>query len=385
MRTLRRPMFRGGSTGTGITSGLDVPRQGYAHEPGHVVQDDWRKKKLRDVFGGDMTVGEAQELSKQMAYKPRGTNVYDFLTEFGLNIASMPPQGNIISTAATAAKEPYSKFLTRKGESEAARYVSEADMFKTLIGAQADVLGGEGSKTYAQTEIAGRVRQLTENIIDARAEIKNLESQGVETGVPGSGNVQVNQKRIDELNKQITLDQSELNNLKKRSQYASSMLKSDTFRDGLVQSIMQRLVNEKLPDGTLKYKKGLEDEKLYQDAFQEMLNFLQETETRVGEATGGRVGYAEAGSVMNSPLSETGLYQKPRSATMPEDLMPEELGGISYEELRSRLPQEVSDEIVRLLANSPEALEDFAVIQTEQDIANFNKKYGVNLVLPAEA
>ena len=56
MRTLRRPMFRGGTTGTGITSGLDVPRQGYAHEPGHVVQDDWRKKKLRDVFGGDMTI-----------------------------------------------------------------------------------------------------------------------------------------------------------------------------------------------------------------------------------------------------------------------------------------------------------------------------------------
>ena len=40
--------------------------------------------------------------------------------------------------------------------------------------------------------------------------------------------------------------------------------------------------------------------------------------------------------------------------------------------------------MVRLLANSAEALEDFATIQTEQDIANFNKKYGVNLVLPAE-
>ena len=45
----------------------------------------------------------------------------------------------------------------------------------------------------------------------------------------------------------------------------------------------------------------------------------------------------------------------------------------------------MSDEIVTLLANSAEALEDFAVIQTEQDIANFNKKYGVNLVLPAGA
>ena len=84
--------------------------------------------------------------------------------------------------------------------------------------------------------------------------------------------------------------------------------------------------------------------------------------------TGGRVGYQQGMSVM------------PAQA----DTMPEELGDISYEELRARLPQEVGDEIVRLLANSAEALEDFATIQTEQDIANFNKKYGVNLVLPAE-
>ena len=63
--------------------------------------------------------------------------------------------------------------------------------------------------------------------------------------------------------------------------------------------------------------------------------------------------------------------------------MPEELSGITFEELRARLPQEVGDDIVRLLANSSEALEDFATIQTEQDIANFNKKYGVNLVLPS--
>ena len=76
----------------------------------------------------------------------------------------------------------------------------------------------------------------------------------------------------------------------------------------------------------------------------------------------------------------------PSDATMApqEETMPSELGGITYEELRARLPQEIGDEIVRLLANSAEALEDFATIQTEQDIANFNKKYGVNLVLPSE-
>ena len=63
MRTLRRPMFRiGGSAGEGITSGL-APRQGYAHEPGHVVQDDWRKRKMSDILTGQTTLGEVQDLS----------------------------------------------------------------------------------------------------------------------------------------------------------------------------------------------------------------------------------------------------------------------------------------------------------------------------------
>ena len=96
----------------------------------------------------------------------------------------------------------------------------------------------------------------------------------------------------------------------------------------------------------------------------------------MGKAEGGRVGYANAGSVMGQGM--------PTQMPTTEDAMPEELGDVSYEELRARLPQEVRDEVVRLLANSAEALEDFATIQTEQDIANFNKKYGVNLVLPAE-
>ena len=69
----------------------------------------------------------------------------------------------------------------------------------------------------------------------------------------------------------------------------------------------------------------------------------------------------------------------------PEMQMPEEMTSVSFEELRQRLPAEVTDDIVRLISSSGEAMEDFATIETEQDIANFNKKYGVNLVLPSEA
>jgi len=365
-------MFRiGGSAGEGITSGL-APRQGYQ---GTGDASDQNVMSLAGLKG--MTIPEIQQMAKAMSYRPRGTNVWDFLTEFGLDIASRPPSGNIISTAAAAAKEPYQRFTQRKGEAEAAGYVSESDMFKTLIGAQADILGSEGGgKTYAQLQVADRVRTLTKNIMDNRTEIKKLEGQGDITGAPVPGGTSLNEDKIKELNEKIALDQSELGNLRKTNQYASSMLKSDTFRDNYIMALMEKLKKETLPDGTLKYK-GDTDTGLYEDAYRQFLEFLATTDVRTFEATGGRVGYANAGPVIGQGM--------PTQMPTTEDAMPEELSGISYEELRARLPQEVSDEIVRLLANSPEALEDFAVIQTEQDIANFNKKYGVNLVLPAEA
>jgi hypothetical protein len=59
--------------------------------------------------------------------------------------------------------------------------------------------------------------------------------------------------------------------------------------------------------------------------------------------------------------------------------------GISYNELRARLPESIGDDIVLLISQSNAALEDFATIQTQQDVDNFNTKYNVNLVLPAEA
>ena len=58
---------------------------------------------------------------------------------------------------------------------------------------------------------------------------------------------------------------------------------------------------------------------------------------------------------------------------------------IDFDTLRARLPQEIGDDIVRLIAASPEALEDFATIATQQDVDMFNQKYNVNLVLPREA
>jgi len=109
-----------------------------------------------------------------------------------------------------------------------------------------------------------------------------------------------------------------------------------------------------------------------------MISFLEESETRIPEATGGRVGYQQGLSVQPQQVSMQPQMEQ-------AETMPEELTGITYEELRRRLPTEVSDDIVRLLISSAEAMEDFATIQTEEDVANFNKKYSVELALPSEA
>jgi len=83
----------GGPADGGITSGLS--RQGY-HEGGSGLST--QERLLRAVG-------------------PRRSNVYDFLTEWGLNMASSPPQGNVIQTAAATARDPYKNFLKGK-ESE---------------------------------------------------------------------------------------------------------------------------------------------------------------------------------------------------------------------------------------------------------------------------
>ena len=57
---------------------------------------------------------------------------------------------------------------------------------------------------------------------------------------------------------------------------------------------------------------------------------------------------------------------------------------LTFEELRARLPREVSDAVGRLITQSEAALLDFAQIETQEDIARFNVKYNTDLQLPAQ-
>ena len=98
--------------------------------------------------------------------------------------------------------------------------------------------------------------------------------------------------------------------------------------------------------------------------------------------------FAEGGAVTTdvnmmtaTPQGVTDVNVEEMSTTQPKQNLPQ----LSYDEIRARLPKEISDEIVTLLANSYEALADFAEIRTQADVDAFNLKYQVQLVLPQEA
>ena len=125
-RTLKRPMFRmGGSTGTGITSGLDQPRKQY-------------NQGSNPYAMGNFAPGTGP----------------GFLTSFGLDLMSRPPQGNILQTAAASAKEPFKDFQAaqfRRGEK-----MGERDFLQSERKAGEEFKAGESQLNRdTQLEIAG--------------------------------------------------------------------------------------------------------------------------------------------------------------------------------------------------------------------------------------
>ena len=108
-RFLHRPMFRrGGSTGEGITSGL---RPGYNR--GRVVNPGGYQGD--EEFNLNKYITEAPEL-------PKSQSRSDFLINFGLDLATRSPQGNILQTAAASAREPFKQFQQQAGQEDLLKY-----------------------------------------------------------------------------------------------------------------------------------------------------------------------------------------------------------------------------------------------------------------------
>jgi hypothetical protein len=116
----------------------------------------------------------------------------------------------------------------------------------------------------------------------------------------------------------------------------------------------------------------------FEEAFPQLKNFKE----------GGRVNRAigsdedgETSDIVSSQVSFT-PETTTKDSISDETVVEKPVENLTFAELRDRLPPEITDDVVQMLSSSEEALQDFAYIRTQDDVNNFNVKYGVNLVVP---
>ena len=374
-RTLRRPMFRmGGSTNEGITSGLDKPKRGLVDEPGKYSQPSIDMTKVLGETRAQIT---PENLAKYSPYidRPQGEGLSRFLINFGLNLASTPPVGKgfsgLISTAAGAAKEPTAQLFEDIDTQRLGKKAAEADLFKTLLQGNIDVAAAEAegrgevsAKTFQFKEKADDIENTMDIIFGLRQK-----KQDSPDGILSKEDQQL-----------LAQKELRLQNLTKTDEVVKSLLSNKEYVQRVVRKIKSLLLevknNEGLPiyaeDGTEKEAKLIEDIQKYYLQFART-GELPDFSITENFAMGGRAGYMAGGGADMGMAPET--MDQGTTKKMP----------IDYDTLRARLPKEIGDDIVKLISVSPEALEDFATIATQQDVDLFNQKYSVNLVLPQEA
>ncbi len=351
-RTLKRPMFRmGGSTGTGITSGLGQPRQQY------------KKAGIVDFFPTQGEFDEARAMFPKYE-RPQGESFNRFLMSTGLDLMSRPPTGKgftgLLSTAAQAAKAPTKQLFDDMDADRATKFATDADLFKTLIEAKGEALSGMGD-TVGNRGVKLQIADDIETTMDLILKLENKQ-----TTTPNEFS--------DQDKNLLSKKKLRLEQLTKNDAVRDSLLKDEQYTQRILRKIKDNLIDKKDADGIAIYK-GDDDPRLLEDMQRYYLEFFQ-TGKFSEFAEGGRAGYQMGGGAdmaqapMSMPQESMSMDQEPK---------------IDFGTLRARLPQEIGDDVVRLIAASPEALEDFATIATQQDVDLFNQKYSVNLVLPQEA
>ena len=194
----------------------------------------------------------------------------------------------------------------------------------------------------------------------------------------------------EDVTQELEKKRARLQQISREDPMAKALLQQTDFVDKLMRAIQKQLVQEMIPDPNNpdnmipKYPGGKSNLELFEESkrrfelfFKTKPKTLDDTEEK---AEGGRIGYQQGMSVMPAAGDMGQATGNMQQETMPEEIQQD----LTFEELRNRLPQEIGDDIINLILTSAEAMEDFATIQTEQDISIFNKKYGVNLVLPSE-
>ena len=309
-------------------------------------------------MGSEMCIRDRSRYNRAMDFikskqTARSSDFNDFLINLGLDLVSRPRSGNIFQQVATSAAGPYQRFTERKSTARRDQdKLSQAligDIMEQMSEEKIAEIEARGESGKRQFEYKGKYEDY-QALIKQQRELEDrkrkLEEQNVTTKDLQTDEVVSAQydEEIRRINAQLE-DNAKLQNLFQKKE-------DDQVRAAILKGISNGIFT-----------------------FDDLITYDETgVPPREESKDGGRIGLQMGG--------------QPMPAAMPTDQGPVEASpvqSLTFEELRARLPNTITDDIVTLIASSEQALADFANIQTQQDVNAFNQKYEVNLQLPAEA
>ena len=354
-KILNRPMFkRGGdvidSQGTGITSGLDSPRQNYLGGGRTIGGGAFTGTPMGDRTG----FAEIENIYESVDVSvPESTKKRAFWSGIGAGFGSQPKTLGEGLLTATMARDQI------LAPAEAAAAERSFELQKEGIG-----------KTYDR-ETALFVTQ-EEN--KAKIEAARIAAESTATA-----------QRIKLLNQKFMKDDGNIDT--SNPDYISQ-------RDTIINNFNKLEAVSDLARALIAANVATDSA----DALAKALQIVMGAELSLKpdkKAQGGRIGY-QMGTTnqgvqpiqpMKTSLNIDETIKTP-AGTMQEDVSVQEQTessiGIPYQEFRAKMPPEVDDEIVQLIYYNEDAFADFAQITSQADVYAFNNKWGVSLVLPMD-
>jgi len=354
-------MFRrGGSSfqaqGTGITSPYDVPRRGLVQQPG-----GYAGKTLEELA-----------IEKEQIFAPKkGEWLNDVIGSFGAYGNPYKESGEA-KTIGEMGYEQTEGITALRKEREEKRQLAALSNIETQEAAIAKAL--EEAEALKRTKASIRPldvdakKALVAEARDmlAQAKIDYADKSKYPDGIP-----QHVKDEIEALNT-LALGQNYWS-IARASEYAATVYSTEVVLKSMTADQIKAAIDEliaKLTGNRFKIARGGRVG-LYNSYPGTVGNAAEITETETISPTGAvEASTTEiANDTINHPNEGAGLG-------LGE-------GDEAYQLLRARLPQEITDDIVRLIAYNPSAFQDFANIETQEDVIAFNNKYGVELVIDA--
>jgi len=335
-KVMKRPMFRvGGPTsgGTGITSGLDTPKRGLVDGPGEYSKSyeeylasigpafEKRRTGLQNQMG---SIGPMAAYSAVAGGALEGVDsIGDLAMAFGNPAVLQSVVGGM------GAKNKLQSSLD-------AVDLKEATTMATLLKPK-----GTGDNQAVYDKKVARLGFLQESISKLDAELIEKDLK------PGTPEYKENRKQKDLATTEIkTTISTSFQTQQDKIDYLNNIYYKE---NGALPS----------PETMKKMLKKL-------NAIYDM-----------NKAEGGRIS-KQMGGGFDMTQAPQAVSQEPQMMQPEQVQQPQQ---DPYMILREKLPPEIPNDVVQLIAYNKEAFEDFANIQTQDDVDLFNQKYNVQLVV----